>query len=147
MKNYTMNEIARIRPNFFEKGAMRSFNSKINMKQIAKGGLFITSEQFDYNSPRLYTVRFFTLTQNGNSSINQVSTFQEFETLDKAKRYLANVINVFDKIEKSGCYLENEILKNASWVDKEDSIIKIDATIEGERKTLKINTNNWTYTF
>ena len=44
---------------FFEKGAMRFFNSRI-CPTVYKGDggvFFITSEQFDHNSERKYTVR------------------------------------------------------------------------------------------
>jgi hypothetical protein len=69
---------------FFEPGAMRFFNSHV-MRYVynGKGGVyFITSEQFDWNSPRLYTIRQFH-PETGN--VDTASEFQEFRTLEDAR--------------------------------------------------------------
>ena len=65
---------------FFEPGAMRFFDSQIHTIEPIHGCLFITSEQFNYDSPRLYTIR----KANQDGSIESVSEFQEFETIEEA---------------------------------------------------------------
>ncbi len=73
---------------FFSKGAMRFFNSRIlwaTLSPTAEGFAFITSEQFDHNSPRLYTVREWRVS---TSSIEELSDFQQFETRAQAVAHL-----------------------------------------------------------
>lgn len=67
---------------FFSPGAMRFFNSRVcsDVFPTKNGAYFITSEKFDYKSPRLYTVRFFDL----NDDIKTVGEFQGFETKAQA---------------------------------------------------------------
>jgi hypothetical protein len=73
---------------------MRFFGSRVvweSLTQITQDTYgFITSEQFTapYQNPepRLYTVRKWDK-ENGT---NELSQFQEFETLKAAKRYLTN---------------------------------------------------------
>lgn len=90
MKNYTMYEIERGCPNFFTTGAKRFFNSRINMKQIAVNGFFITSEQFDHSTPRKYTIRQF----NGVDRIETIGEFQDYSTLAQAKKALKEMLTV-----------------------------------------------------
>lgn len=66
---------------FFERGTMRFFRSRI-APGIIGGCYFITSEQFDATSARLYTVR----RANEDGSIDTVSEFQEFGTLAAARK-------------------------------------------------------------
>ena len=71
---------------FFDKGAMQFFNSKIESPLIG-GRYFVTSEQFG-EDPRRFTVR-----QVGNHlDINDLSEYQEFETLDEALMFLGDPI-------------------------------------------------------
>ena len=67
---------------FFSPGSMRFFNSRLchEVFPTKNGAYFITSEKFDYKSPRLYTVRFFDL----NDDIKTVGEFQAFETKAQA---------------------------------------------------------------
>ena len=67
---------------FFTRDTMRFFRSRIVPGVIA-GRIFITSEQFDDSSPRLYTVR--VMGDDGDTA--DVSTFQQFATLDEARKY------------------------------------------------------------
>lgn len=70
---------------FFDKSAMRFFNSRISWDSLTPMNgfyLFITSEQSDF-APRAYTVRLW----NGDN-FTQVGKFQEHETLAQAKRAL-----------------------------------------------------------
>jgi hypothetical protein len=67
---------------FFDAGALKFFNSKI-YTEIIHGNLFITSERFDENSPRLFSVRC-ALT---NGSIESLSKFQAFTTKQQAIRW------------------------------------------------------------
>lgn len=68
---------------FFERSAMRFFRSRI-APGVVHGRVFITSEQFDYQSPRLYTVR--ALKDDGSTA--DLSGFQRFETLKQARAYV-----------------------------------------------------------
>lgn len=65
---------------FFDREAMRFFNSKVESELIA-GRFFITSERFDDNSPKLFTIR--EIAPNGEI-LGDVGKFQEFETLSDA---------------------------------------------------------------
>lgn len=69
---------------FFERGAMRFFNSKIETKGDLIGNkYFITSEQFD-NSPRHYSVREFI---KDTGRINTISEFNEFSSKSHASEF------------------------------------------------------------
>jgi hypothetical protein len=67
---------------FFSPSTMRFFRSKIASRSIIGGRYFITSEQFDASSPRLYTIRI----ANDDGSIDTVGEFQQYETVEAAKR-------------------------------------------------------------
>ena len=69
---------------FFTKGAMEFFRSKIETGIIG-GVYFVTSEQFDDETPRLYTVRKAERQENGRLSIETVGEFQAHATLAEAK--------------------------------------------------------------
>lgn len=71
---------------FFSKDAMRFFRSRI-APGVVHGRVFITSEQFDYQSPRLYTVR--ALKDDGSTA--QLSEFQQFDTLRQARAYVRRI--------------------------------------------------------
>lgn len=64
---------------------MRFFNSRIE-SGILKGRFFITSERFDENSPRLFTLR----EVKSNGEVKTLGEFQEFSTIQDAKEYLKN---------------------------------------------------------
>jgi hypothetical protein len=67
---------------FFDKSTMRFFRSKIASQSVINGRYFITSEQFDASSPRLYTIR----VANDDGTIDTVGEFQAYETVQAAKR-------------------------------------------------------------
>lgn len=71
---------------FFDRDAMRFFRSRI-APGVVHGRVFITSEQFDYQSPRLYTVR--ALKDDGSTA--QLSEFQQFDTLRQARAYVRRI--------------------------------------------------------
>ena len=64
---------------FFTAGAMRFFNSYVHQK-VFGGCYFVTSEQFDHRSPRLYTVR--KISEDGR--VSTVGDFQAFATAGDA---------------------------------------------------------------
>jgi hypothetical protein len=68
-------------PNWFSKEAMRFFSTKIEAKPNKKG-IFITSEQFDENAPRKYTLRKFNTETN---MVDTVGEFQGYNTLAEAR--------------------------------------------------------------
>ena len=92
MYYYRMEEIKCINKEkgyyFFEPDTMRFFKSRVGDTVFQGGGgiFFVTSEKFDYNSPRNYTVREF-IPETGN--INTVSEFNEL-SYQQARRLAKN---------------------------------------------------------
>lgn len=78
----TITELKKKFPVWFSEDTMKFFRSKVESRIIAEK-YFITSEQFDDFSPRLYTVRMV-----NENSINTVGNFQGFKTLSSAKNYI-----------------------------------------------------------
>jgi len=70
---------------FFDKDTMRFFKSKIHSRQLIDDKYFITSEQFDYDTPRLYTIREF---DQESGDIGTVGEFQQFRSVKEAKDFL-----------------------------------------------------------
>ena len=66
---------------FFSPDTMRFFRSRVASSTVYGGRYFITSEQFNAGSPRLYTIR----RCNDNGSIDTVGEFQGYKTLKAAK--------------------------------------------------------------
>lgn len=77
---------------FFSDGATRFFNSRYpqNAYRIGDKAYFVTSEKFDYKSPRLFTVRFLDL-KTGN--VDTLGEFQAYTT----KAQALGVIKRLDK--------------------------------------------------
>jgi hypothetical protein len=70
---------------FFDRSSKRFFRSRIG--QIVIGGrYFITSEQFDHNSARLYTIR-----ECQNGKIETVGEFQAYATGAAARAAAKNL--------------------------------------------------------
>lgn len=78
---------------FFSKNSKRFFNSRIGKKVLVKDDFayFITSEKFDFNSPRLYTARKMNLT---TGEINTIGQFQEFKTHAQAVRRIHKEVSL-----------------------------------------------------
>lgn len=74
---------------FFSDGALEFFNSKVypntraavDALGVTYGTLFVTSEQYDCNSPRLYSLRLF---HHETKLIDTIGEFQAYRTLDRA---------------------------------------------------------------
>ena len=83
----TLTEIKRknkeIGHHFFDKETLNFFNSKIKNKTY-KDKYFLTSEQFDYKSPRLYTIRIF----ENDGNIDTFGDFQQFETVKQCEDFI-----------------------------------------------------------
>lgn len=80
------NERTQGQGHFFDPDTMRFFNSRI-MRTVYYAGpssiVFVTSERFDWNTPRRYTVRVW----DGKSvNIDDVGEFQAYDTSQKAHR-------------------------------------------------------------
>ena len=71
----------RLGHHFFEDGNLRFFRSRIG-SSVYGGRYFITSEQFDANSPRLYTIR----EAKPNGRIDTVGEFQQYASHAQATR-------------------------------------------------------------
>lgn len=96
MNNYKMNlsnicTIAQLKveckmtgSHFFDADTMRFFRSRIapRITHTEQGIVFITSEQFDSNSPRLYTVRI----MQENGQVKDFGGFQGYKTLQAARK-------------------------------------------------------------
>jgi hypothetical protein len=69
---------------WFDKGSMSFFDSIIEPTVFpsSDGAYFISSEQFSDKAPRLFTVRF----ADSGGAVSTVGAFQEFETLENARR-------------------------------------------------------------
>jgi hypothetical protein len=70
---------------YFDADTMRFFNSHLlpGFHHTEKGLIFITSEKFDYKSPRLYSVRI----MRDNGRVDNVSEFQEFSYPYQARAF------------------------------------------------------------
>lgn len=88
MKAHTfMKMVTKSGSHFFTPNAMRFFRSRMEIDAVKVGDgryMFITSEQFDEEAPRLYTVRSARLTKSGLWTIDTVGDFQAHETIDDA---------------------------------------------------------------
>jgi hypothetical protein len=75
---YSINDIKRLsKGHFFDKSSMRFFNSRIcgDVIPMKDQVLFITSEKFDYKSPRRYTIRNLNLASRAIDSVSGVGEF------------------------------------------------------------------------
>ncbi len=73
---------------FFEPATLRFFRSKVYPEVYGqRGTYFVTSEQFDARSPRLYTIR----TIDWECRISTVGEFQQYPTLRAARKAAAEV--------------------------------------------------------
>ena len=72
---------------FFSPDTMRFFKSRVapGVIHAPEGIVFITSEQFDYNSPRLYSVRI--MRESGEVDHFAGSEFQQFPNLRSARNF------------------------------------------------------------
>ena len=69
---------------FFERATMRFFKSRVARSCYATkdgGAYFVTSEQFDHTTPRLYTVRY----AKPDGDIDTVGEFQAYRTVNEAR--------------------------------------------------------------
>ncbi len=87
----TMHDIKQAVPNFFARDTMRFFRSKIESGPlIGPGGIyFLTSEQFDDEFPRLYTVRHLVASGTGANThtVKSHPAFQHFEDKTEARAH------------------------------------------------------------
>ena len=74
------------RGHWFSPGAMRFFKSRLGSEvlPVPDGWLFVSSERFDYNTPRLYTIR--KMDQFGE--ISEVGEFQQYTSSASARRVI-----------------------------------------------------------
>lgn len=86
---YSLEDVAKAHSeaggHFFDAGAMRFFNSRICWASATftdAGVYFVTSERYNYSSPRLYSVRFIPVTDL--REIKDVSGFQAYATRAQA---------------------------------------------------------------
>jgi len=76
---------------FFDKNTLKFFKSRIG-STVYFNKYFITSEQYDNNSKRLFTIREFCLITRRVSTAKGTS-FQQFKTANQAKAYILKNFN------------------------------------------------------
>lgn len=72
---------------WFDSATKRFFRSRIG-STLYGGKYFVSSEQFDDNSPRLYTIRI----ARDNGSISTVGSFQQYASRIDTIRAIENLI-------------------------------------------------------
>lgn len=96
MKYYSMNDIKRINKEkgfyFFSPDTMRFFKSRVgdSVFQGIGGIFFVTSEQFDYDSERKYTVREFNPETGNIKTIGDFNELSYSQARSRAKYYAEN---------------------------------------------------------
>ena len=70
---------------FFSRNSMRFFNSKIE-SGVLEGQYFITSERYEPEQPKMYTIR--KALETGH--IINMGEFRQFYTVEEAKDYINN---------------------------------------------------------
>lgn len=69
---------------WFSREAMRFFDSRVlksSIRPVGEGAYFVSSERFDADSPRLFTVRFI----SNDGHVGTVGEFQQYGTAKQAK--------------------------------------------------------------
>lgn len=74
---------------WFEPATLRFFSSRI-LANTLRGGYFVTSERFDANSARFYSVR----QVQTDGAIDTVGKFQAYTSAAQAKRAIAKLVEV-----------------------------------------------------
>ena len=77
---------------FFDAGATRFFRSRYPQTGIVKDNkaYFVTSEQFNPNSPRLYTVR---VCNMATGVVDSVGEFQQYRTSSQAQAAIRKLVS------------------------------------------------------
>ncbi|OGL47328.1 MAG: hypothetical protein A2W05_09810 [Candidatus Schekmanbacteria bacterium RBG_16_38_10] len=92
MEYYSMDDIKMINRNkghyFFSPDSMRFFRSRVgdSVYQGSGGIYFVTSEQFDWKSPRLYTVRSFNPETGGINTVGEFNEMTRYQAHSAAKK-------------------------------------------------------------
>lgn len=82
----------RLGGHFFDKETMRAFNSRILSDLYRVGdseGYFVTSERFDYDTPRTYTVRYYVVIHNDEENSDRVDIGTVYGGYQLGSAYLA----------------------------------------------------------
>jgi hypothetical protein len=143
-----MQKIKKEIPNFFSRGAMDFFNSEIDMDQIAKNGFFITSEQYEPEFPRLYSIVLFMKNSKGDCTANVVNKFQAFKTLEEAKTELDKIQKIIETIKLNDGSLEKNVILKCHYVSFDNGIYAFYANLDEEseeEKTVLMDTATGMY--
>ena len=82
---------------FFKPFNMRFFSSRVQTTPPYKGRVFVTSEKYDWKSPRYYTVRCI----RPDGGIDTIEEFQGFATRQSAHRFAEKyAAENFERVEK-----------------------------------------------
>jgi hypothetical protein len=86
---------------YFSPDTMAFFNSRVEGPEVFGGRYFVTSEQYEIDHPRLYTVR----EASENGRIDTVGDFQAYETLEEAQDAARRAAEVIEQAREvvEGC--------------------------------------------
>jgi hypothetical protein len=108
---FTVTEIrhanAAIDGHYFDRGTMRFFRSRV-APGVYAGRLFVTSEQFDESSPRLYSIRM----ARADGSIDSVGEFQQFNSLRAARAAIRAAVQAGTRVVAT---VENPNREHFHW--------------------------------
>jgi len=86
-------EVERAHPgHWFDVDTMKFFSSRVAQTATVKDGkaYFVSSEQYDRRSPRLYSVR---VCDMATGEIDTVGEFQEYETSSQARAAITKLVS------------------------------------------------------
>jgi hypothetical protein len=88
MKSFTFAQMEKanktINHHWFDKGAINFFNTVFETSPN-RFNLFITSERYNENQPKKYSLRWF---NQNNSKVYTLGNIQQFETIDQAQKFM-----------------------------------------------------------
>jgi hypothetical protein len=120
---------------WFSKGSMEFFNTRI-VEQPNKFNMFITSEQFNDESPKGYNIRYF---NEKTSKVETIGDFQKFDSLEQAKKIRLTIAKGLEQMANR----EKWIMDNLSEVEFTDDWIAFIAydgdQIASNRKSFDIS--------
>lgn len=82
----------RLGGHFFDKETMRAFNSRIlsDLYPVSDSeGYFVTSERFDYDTPRTYSVRYYVVIHNDDENSDRIDVGSVYGGYQLGSAYLA----------------------------------------------------------
>lgn len=118
---------------FFDVRAMRFFKSRIESDKPILGRFFITSEQMDYDSPRLYSLRFIAK----GATIETIGEFYSFESISAVNKLIDTfpkaIVYALDFLfygsNDKNIYSKKEIKKAEEFIKENKKVLGLDREI------------------